>query len=107
MHPSFLYEIAVLLGIFALLMWLRPRITAPGELFPVFLLLYAITRFAMEFTRANEPVALGLTRSQWFIVVVFPLIAARMVVLTRRGVFDAVLPRRWASPRPAEVPANV
>lgn len=94
MHPSFLYEIVVLLGIFAVLMWLRPRITAPGELLPVFLFLYAISRFAMEFTRANEPAALGLTRSQWFILLVFPLIAGRMVVLARRGVFRDVWPRR-------------
>lgn len=107
MHPSFLYEIAVLLGIFVLLMWLRPRITAPGELFPVFLLLYAVTRFAMEFTRANEPVAMGLTRSQWFILVLFPLIAGRMVVLARRGVFDSVLPGSRVVPRPEGVTANV
>lgn len=94
MHPSFLYEIAVLLAIFAVLMWLRGRITAPGELFPVFLLLYAVTRFALEFTRANETVALGLTKSQWFILAMFPLIAARMVVLARRGVFVGVVPSR-------------
>jgi prolipoprotein diacylglyceryl transferase len=107
MHPSFLYEIIVLLLIFAVLMWLRPRITAPGELFPVFLFLYATTRFAMEFTRANEPAAMGLTRSQWFIAVVFPLIAARMVVLARRGVFDNVWPWRRVAPRPEEALSHV
>lgn len=107
MHPSFLYEILLLLGIFAVLMWLRPRITAPGELFPVFLFLYAITRFGVEFTRANETVALGLTRSQWFIAVVFPLIAARMIVLARRGVFDGILPGRRKQSRREKVMSGV
>lgn len=101
MHPSFLYESLVLLGIFGVLLWLRPRITAPGELFPVFLLLYAVSRFALEFTRANET-TWGLTKSQWFILVCLPLIVARIVVLARRGVFAGVLRPRSAAPPAAE-----
>lgn len=76
MHPSFLYEIGFLLLLFGVLRWLRPKVSAPGELFTVFLLAYAVFRFGVEFTRANETVA-GLTRSQWFILTLLPLAAVR------------------------------
>lgn len=32
-HPSFLYEIAFHLAAFAALVWLKPRVQVPGELF--------------------------------------------------------------------------
>ena len=68
LHPSFLYEIIFLAGLFAVLLWLRPRVRVPGELFKIFLASYALFRFAVEFVRGNEVVALGLTRSQWFLL---------------------------------------
>ncbi|OBB31118.1 diacylglyceryl transferase [Mycolicibacterium peregrinum] len=68
MHPSFLYEIAFQLTAFAVLLWLRPRIGKPGELFVLYVAAYAVFRFLVEFVRANETVWLDLTRPQWFLL---------------------------------------
>jgi prolipoprotein diacylglyceryltransferase len=40
---------------------------------------YALFRFLVEFTRANETVWLGLTRPQWFLLPFLPLLAWRLV----------------------------
>jgi prolipoprotein diacylglyceryl transferase len=69
MHPSFLYEIAFHLVMFALIWWwLRPRVFVNGELLKIYLLAYAVFRFAVEFVRGNEAVWNGLSRSQLFLI---------------------------------------
>lgn len=87
MHPSFLYEIAFFLGLFAALLWLRPRVHIPGELFKVFLASYCVFRFGVEFVRGNEVIALGLTRSQWFLLATGPLIAWYFLRQVRNGAY--------------------
>ncbi len=74
LHPSFLYEIAALIGLYTLLRWLEPRIDVPGELFKVFLLGYGTFRFVVEFVRGNDTFAFGLTGSQIFLLVTMPLL---------------------------------
>lgn len=102
MHPSFLYEIAFQLAAFGVLLWLRNRITEPGELFVVYLAGYAAFRFAVEFTRANDTVWLGLTRPQWFLLPSLLLIAVRLRYGYRHGFYDTL-----RNPQPAreEAPA--
>jgi phosphatidylglycerol:prolipoprotein diacylglycerol transferase len=102
MHPSFLYEIAFHLAAFAALLALRDRIREPGELLKIYLLGYAAFRFAVEFVRGNEAVWLGLSRSQWFLVAVAPLLVIHCVRQYRRDVYAGVLVRAG---RPATVPA--
>jgi phosphatidylglycerol:prolipoprotein diacylglycerol transferase len=87
LHPSFLYEIVFLAGLFAVLLWLRPRLHVPGELFKIFLASYALFRFAVEFVRGNEVVALGLTRSQWFLLATAPLFAWHFARQLRSGAY--------------------
>lgn len=87
MHPSFLYEIAFQLAAFAVLWWLRAKITQPGELFVIYIAAYAVFRFVVEFTRANETVWLNLTRPQWFLVVTLPILAVRVWYGYRRGYY--------------------
>lgn len=87
MHPSFLYEVAFFVGLFVALMWLRPRVHVPGELFKIFLAAYVVFRFAVEFVRGNQVVALGLTRSQWFLLVTGPLIAWYFVRQVHSGAY--------------------
>jgi prolipoprotein diacylglyceryl transferase len=104
MHPSFLYESAFCVVAFGVLLWLRPRISAPGELLVVFLASYAVFRFLVEFTRANEVLYLGLTRSQLFLLVTAPLLGWRLVSGWRRGAYHGVRPGRTRpSPDLAEV----
>lgn len=68
LHPSFIYEIIFQAAIFGLLWWLRPRVFVKGELFKIYLLAYALFRFAVEFVRGNLVVWEGLTRSQLFLI---------------------------------------
>ena len=79
MHPSFLYESLFLLTVW---LWLYPyarRGTFPapwmreGDLFKLFLLLYAVARFLLEFVRGNPVMLLGLSGSQ--LTVMVPLMA--------------------------------
>jgi prolipoprotein diacylglyceryl transferase len=87
MHPSFLYEIAFQLAAFAVLLWLRPRVVRPGELFVLYVAAYAVFRFVVEFTRANETVWLDLTRPQWFLLPSLALIAVRLWYGHTRGYY--------------------
>jgi phosphatidylglycerol:prolipoprotein diacylglycerol transferase len=83
MNPSFGYEIAFQLLAFAVLLWLRPRVSAPGALFTLYLGGYAAFRFLVEFTRDNQVVAAGLTRGQLFLLVVGPPLLWRVANLLR------------------------
>ncbi|MBG0827101.1 prolipoprotein diacylglyceryl transferase [Planomonospora sp. ID67723] len=94
MHPSFLYEIAFHLAAFGALWWLRSRITRPGELFTLYVAAYAVFRFLVEFTRANETVWLDLTRPQWFLLPGLLLVAARLGYGYRRGFYDPIVRRQ-------------
>jgi prolipoprotein diacylglyceryltransferase len=88
MHPSFLYEIAFFVALFVALQWLRPRVLhLPGELFKVFLAAYCVFRFGVEFVRGNPEVALGLSRSQWFLLATGPLIAWYFLRQVRSGAY--------------------
>ena len=49
LHPSFAYEIAFQLAAFAALLWLRGRLSEPGELFKLYVCGYAAFRFLVEF----------------------------------------------------------
>lgn len=99
MHPSYVYEIVFQLAAFAGVLWLRPRLTRPGLLLTVYLAGYALFRFVVEFTRANPTAWLGLTRPQWFLLLVLPVILWRLAVRIRAGDFADVRPRRPSSPR--------
>lgn len=94
MHPSFIYEIIFQLAVFVWLMWARKRLTQPGELFTLYIAAYAIFRFLVEFTRANETVWLDLTRPQWFLIPSMLLIALRLGYGYRRGFYDQLFNRR-------------
>ncbi|MDP9394059.1 MAG: prolipoprotein diacylglyceryl transferase [Actinomycetota bacterium] len=90
MHPSFLYEIGFHLVAFVLLMRVRRARHRPGELLTLYLAAYAVFRFAVEFVRANEVVALSLTRPQWFLLLVGPMVIARVLLGWRRGWYIGV-----------------
>jgi len=93
MHPSFAYEIGFHLAAFAVLWWLRGRITEPGELFTLYVAGYAVFRFAVEFVRGNEVVVAGMTRPQLFLLACFPLVVWHLVRQMRRGVYRSLTAR--------------
>jgi phosphatidylglycerol:prolipoprotein diacylglycerol transferase len=69
-HPTQLYEVAWLLVVGALL-WKRRR--ASPFLFGEYLMCAAVGRFAIEFLRVNDPLAIGLTQPQWIAIGLFTL----------------------------------
>lgn len=88
LHPSFAYEIAFQLAALAVLLVLRDRLDAPGELLTLYLAGYALARFLLEFVRGNEVVWAGMTRPQLFLLACLPLLAARIAWQARRGVYN-------------------
>lgn len=94
MHPSFVYEIVFQLAAFGVLLWLRSRISQPGELFVLYVAAYAVFRFLVEFTRANETVWLNLTRPQWFLLVSMVVVGFRLRRGYRRGYYEALIGRQ-------------
>ena len=81
MHPSMLYEIVFQLGAFAVLWSLRGRLRTEGDLLKLYLLSYAVFRFAVEFVRGSPAVFAGLTRPQLFLL---PATLAGAAYLARR-----------------------
>jgi phosphatidylglycerol---prolipoprotein diacylglyceryl transferase len=88
MHPSFLYEIIFHTAMFGLLWWLRPRVAVKGELLKIYLLSYALFRFAVEFVRGNLIVWAGLSRSQLFLIPTTLLLILYFIRQWRRGIYQ-------------------
>src|SRR5262245_36842182 len=83
-HPTPIYE-TLAMGLVAYLLWrLRDRYQA-GVLFCIYLMLAGAERFAVEFIRRNEHVALGLTQAQLISLGMFAVGAVWLAVKASRG----------------------
>lgn len=94
-HPTQLYEAIACAGIFAVCLWrYRRGVRFDGEVFFLFMFLYAIFRFAVEFLRADDRGEwLGLlSTSQWISV---PLLIWSGTVFARQKAW----PRDVSAPR--------
>jgi phosphatidylglycerol:prolipoprotein diacylglycerol transferase len=81
-HPTQLYEIGLALVMFAILWRVGGRRLHRGQLFGVYMMLYAIERFVIEFVRAKgDRILLGLSTSQ---VASILLLAAGVVLWVRQ-----------------------
>jgi prolipoprotein diacylglyceryltransferase len=78
LHPSFAYEIVFHAIAFAVMWRFRDRLPHSGDLFICYVTAYALFRFGVEFVRGNEVLWLGMSRPQWFLVAVLPLLIWRM-----------------------------
>ena len=63
-QPSALYELALDLALFLLLLSVRDRMARPGDLFKLYVVGYCSLRFAVDFTRADIRPLAGLTMVQ-------------------------------------------
>ncbi|MBI9018066.1 MAG: prolipoprotein diacylglyceryl transferase [Phycisphaerae bacterium] len=63
-HPTQLYSAFASLCIFIFMFWLYKKEYAKGRLLFVYLFVYAIFRFFIEFIRNNEIIFIGLTMAQ-------------------------------------------
>jgi phosphatidylglycerol:prolipoprotein diacylglycerol transferase len=89
-HPTQLYEVAWLLLIGA---WLWRRRRRSPFLFGEYLVAAAVGRFAIEFLRVNQPLALGLTQPQWIAIGLFTIGALGWLYFRTRPEPLAVGPR--------------
>ena len=53
--PTPLYETIMCIALFGVLWWLRKRISLPGALFALYLIMNGVERFLIEKIRVNEP----------------------------------------------------
>ena len=89
-HPTQLYEITLALIMFAILWRLGKRKLKPGQLFAIYMAMYSVERFIIEFVRAKgDRIVLGLSTSQ---VASILLMAAAAWVWFRPAQTDAVSP---------------
>ena len=54
LHPTQVYESLATLAIFGFLLWRYPRKSRDGEIFLLYLSLYAVARFFLEFLRGDD-----------------------------------------------------
>ena len=87
MHPSMLYEIVFNLVAAAVIVRYRDRVPVPGDGLRMYLLAAGVFRFLVEFVRANEPQALGLTGPQWVLIPLVGLLVVHFVRQWRRGAY--------------------
>lgn len=92
LHPSFVYEIVFQALAFALMVRFRDRVRRSGDLFILYVAAYALFRFGVEFVRGNDELWLGMSRPQWFLLAMLPLLAWRV-----RKVFTAPPPSAAAA----------
>lgn len=78
LHPSFVYEIAFHAVAFTLMLRYRDRVRRSGDLFVCYVAAYALFRFGVEFVRGNDELWLGMSRPQWFLLAMLPLLAWRV-----------------------------
>jgi phosphatidylglycerol:prolipoprotein diacylglycerol transferase len=82
-HPTQLYEVGAALILFAVIWKVSARKLRPGQLFGLYLGLYGLERFLVEFVRAkSDRVLLGLSTSQLASVL---LIGAAVYIWQRKG----------------------
>jgi phosphatidylglycerol:prolipoprotein diacylglycerol transferase len=101
-HPTQLYEIAIVLPLFFLLWRIGRRALAPGRLFTLFLGLYGVERFFIEFVRAKDDrLLLGLSTSQLMSIGLVIVAAVLWQRQAGKAPFRATGPSRTQATTPA------
>ena len=83
LHPTQIYEALFVTALGICLLQRRPKL--PGAVFAEYLILYSAGRFALEFFRADDPRAWGLTPAQFTgaFVLIFSLAWRAKMALTK------------------------
>ena len=82
-HPMQIYEIIYNLVVFGILLKLRGRFKPDGSLFLIYLSLYAIWRFSVDFIRDGTPFLFGLHQAQVIALIVLAIALPLLVLRTR------------------------
>ena len=87
LHPVQLYESAVCLALFGVLMWLARRRHRDGDIIAAYTLLYAVARFVIEFFRGDTDrgfVFGGLLSTSQFIAIILFGVAVLVLAVRHR-----------------------
>jgi phosphatidylglycerol---prolipoprotein diacylglyceryl transferase len=85
-HPLFVYESALSIGIMILLLWMARKFANRlhhGDLFMIYLAVYSVVRFLLEFLRLDVALVSGMNVNQLFFAIVFILTAGYVVYRNR------------------------
>ena len=111
LHPSQLYFTIAGVALFAAAWAVRKRVTAPGQLFWGFIVVYSVVRILLDFTRAYEPQSvighlggLEIAESQLVSLALTMFGLLMMIRVSRRGAPPRVNPVVAAPSPPAEPP---
>ncbi len=88
LHPSQIYESMVTFGLFLFLLWTYQRRRFTGQVFCVYLFLYGVTRFGLEFFRGDSDrgfVLNGLFSTSQFISLLIVPASIGIYLYLRRG----------------------
>lgn len=92
-HPLFLYESLWNLGNLALLFWVSRRLAEklkPGDLFLLYLVIYPVGRFLLDFLRLDASRLAGVNANQTFMAIV-ALLASAALLWRHRAVKETTL----------------
>jgi len=70
-HPVALYEIIYMMLLFIIFQKIKHKDLIDGDRFKLFMVLYFLYRFTVEFIKPYEPIALGLSIIQWSALFIF------------------------------------
>ncbi len=84
-HPTQLYESGASFIIFAVIWSIRKRPFPSSSLFYIYLILAGVERFLVEFVRATEKVALGLSAAQFLSAGIVVFSAVSLAIILRRS----------------------
>jgi phosphatidylglycerol:prolipoprotein diacylglycerol transferase len=83
-HPTPLYEFILGLLLFSIVWGLRKKLSTPGTLFMVYLMLSGAARFFVEFIRLNPRILFGLSEAQLIALVMVAAGIVGMKILSGR-----------------------
>ena len=82
-HPTQVYEMIYLLIMFGLILPFRGRLKPDGSLFMVYLGLYSLWRFGIDFMREGTSFLFGLHQAQVIAIVVLAIVVPALLMRTR------------------------
>jgi phosphatidylglycerol:prolipoprotein diacylglycerol transferase len=84
-HPTQLYSSAVAVALFAILFALRDKMPREGDLFRLYIVLFGISRFALEFLRERNVAFGGLSVAQWVCLEMSVMFSLTLFISRRRA----------------------
>jgi phosphatidylglycerol:prolipoprotein diacylglycerol transferase len=83
LHPTQVYEIIFCLIVFTVLLTLKGRLKPSGSIFLVYLSLYSLWRFGIDFLRDGTPFLFGLHQAQVTAIIVLAITVPILIFKTR------------------------